>query len=47
MSQSSKPPEVYQFRIVLCGISPMIWRRVLVGSDITIAELHNGSTIGI
>lgn len=40
MSQSSKPFEIYQLRIALRGISPMVWRRVLVGSDTTIAELH-------
>jgi hypothetical protein len=31
---------VYQLKIVLTGISPMIWRRVLVRSSTTIAELH-------
>ena len=40
----SKPgPEmfcVYQFKVVLRGISPMIWRRVLLRSDHSIADLH-------
>ena len=36
----SKPPVTYQLKIVLVGISPMIWRRILVSSDSTIADLH-------
>lgn len=38
----SEPPErvVYQFRVVLVGISPLIWRRLLVQSDTTLADLH-------
>jgi hypothetical protein len=31
---------VYQLKIVLQGISPMIWRRLLVKSDSTIEDLH-------
>ncbi len=31
---------VYQLKIVLQGISPMIWRRLLVKSDHTIEDLH-------
>ena len=30
----------YQMRVFLRGISPMIWRRLLVRSDSTIADLH-------
>lgn len=33
-------PDVYQLRIRLCRISPLIWRRLLVRSDTSIAELH-------
>jgi len=33
-------PDVYQLRIVLRGISPLIWRRLLVRSDTTLAQLH-------
>ena len=37
-----EPPEpnIYQLRVVLLGISPIIWRRLLVRSDSTIADLH-------
>ena len=31
---------MYQLRVVLCGVSPLVWRRLLVASDINIAELH-------
>ena len=33
-------PNVYQLRIVLRDISPLIWRRLLVRSDTTLAQLH-------
>jgi Plasmid pRiA4b ORF-3-like protein len=32
--------EVYRLHIWICRISPMIWRRLLVRSDSTIADLH-------
>jgi hypothetical protein len=31
---------VYQLRVVLAGISPLIWRRLLVPTTVTIVELH-------
>jgi hypothetical protein len=31
---------VYQLRVVLRGVSPLIWRCLLVRSDSTIADLH-------
>lgn len=40
MSESN-PPVTYQLKIVLVGISPMIWRRIKVSSNITIADLHH------
>ena len=40
MSSQESAPAIYQLRIWLRGISPTIWRRVLVRSDSTIADLH-------
>jgi Plasmid pRiA4b ORF-3-like protein len=37
MSGPSSIIEVYQLRVGLCGISPLIWRRLLVRSDSPIA----------
>jgi hypothetical protein len=42
---SSSEIEVYQFRIYLRKISPIIWRRILVRSDSTIADLHHALQI--
>ncbi len=39
MSDSSFPV-IYQLKVVLLGISLMIWRHLLVSSDCTIADLH-------
>ena len=33
-------PNIYQLKVVLLGISPMIWRRLLVCDDSTISDLH-------
>ncbi|WP_239338036.1 plasmid pRiA4b ORF-3 family protein [Frankia sp. CiP3] len=33
-------PEAYQLRVVLAGISPLIWRRLLVAGQTSVAELH-------
>jgi hypothetical protein len=41
-SQSSRTPiSVYQLYISLRGISPLIWRRLLVTSDTWVAQLHD------
>jgi Plasmid pRiA4b ORF-3-like protein len=32
--------QIYQLRAVIRGISPMIWRRLLVRADSTVAQLH-------
>jgi hypothetical protein len=40
MMTSATPLSLYQLRIVLCGISPFIWRRVLVRRETTLAPLH-------
>lgn len=34
-------PQVYQFKISLVGIRPLIWRRFRVHSDVTFRQLHN------
>ena len=40
MDPSCIPPCVYQFRVVVQGISPLIWRRLLIRSDMSLATLH-------
>lgn len=35
------PAQRYQLKIVLRDLSPMIWRRVVLNSDATLAELHD------
>jgi hypothetical protein len=40
MTSPTIPLSIYQLRIVLRGISPLIWRRVLVPSKTTLAHLH-------
>ena len=40
MSRPLEPPSLYQLRITLREISPLIWRRLLVYSDTTLAHLH-------
>ena len=42
-----KPSEVYQLKVWLKGISPMVWRRLLVRGDSTIADLHYTLQIAI
>lgn len=37
----AQAPSVYQLRVVLRGVSPLIWRRLEVRSDATLADLHN------
>ena len=41
MEPSHATLNIYQLRIVLRGISPLIWRRVLVRDDTTLAQLHD------
>ena len=38
--QPAPLPSVYQLRVVVHGVSPLIWRRLLVPADTTIAGLH-------
>jgi hypothetical protein len=39
-STSTATPTVYQLRAVLHGVSPLIWRRLLIPADTSIADLH-------
>jgi hypothetical protein len=41
MREPSSMMEVYQLHVWLCEISPLIWRRLLVRSDSTIADRHH------
>jgi Plasmid pRiA4b ORF-3-like protein len=38
---SVSSPAIYQLRVVLCGVSPLVWRRLLVLSETGLAELHD------
>ena len=38
--ETTREPVIYQLRVVLEGISPLIWRRLLVPDDYSIADLH-------
>lgn len=37
--------DIYQFKLVLRGVSPMIWRRLLVPSHMSLATLHDAIQI--
>jgi hypothetical protein len=41
MNEASSMMEVYRLHVGLCEISPLIWRRLLVRSDSTIAARHH------
>jgi Plasmid pRiA4b ORF-3-like protein len=40
MEHAFTSPHVYQFRVVVQGISPLIWRRLLLRRDMSLATLH-------
>ena len=40
MTKPAYPIGVYQIRVVIRGIIPLIWRRLLLRSDSTLANLH-------
>lgn len=33
-------PELYQLRVVLCGVSPLVLRHLLIANETSVAELH-------
>jgi hypothetical protein len=37
---SDRRPRVYQFRVVVQDVSPLIWRWLLIRSDMSLATLH-------
>lgn len=37
----SSSPHVYQLKVTLLEVSPAVWRRLLVSSDVTLEELHH------
>ena len=37
---ADKQEQVYQLKVKLAGIRPLIWRRFLVDGAITLADLH-------
>ena len=40
MTQPPQPQSIYQLRLVLSRISPMVWCRLLVSSETSVAQLH-------
>jgi hypothetical protein len=40
VTESGNPPEIYQLHFLLRGVNPPVWRRVLVRSASTIADLR-------
>ena len=37
---AAKNREIYQFKVMLIGITTPIWRRIFVPGDCTLAQLH-------
>lgn len=40
-SKRRRPGAIYQLKVTLKGSKPPIWRRILVGGETTLAELHD------
>ncbi len=40
MARTSAAPLIYQLKVVLRAVTPLVWRRLLVASTTTIADLH-------
>ena len=45
--ENGLPPSTYQIKVALRGISPLIWRRFLISSQETLAELHRVIQVAI
>ena len=43
----SEAPQIYQLKVRLLGISPMIWRRVRVLDSTTLRELHGSLQVAM
>jgi Plasmid pRiA4b ORF-3-like protein len=41
MAETENPVQAHQFHVLLPGINPPIWRRLLVRSDSSVADLHH------
>ncbi len=41
MAETEKTLQIYQFHVLLRGINPSVWRRILMRSESNIADLHN------
>lgn len=39
-AQSLAPPAAYQFKVSLVGITPPIWRRLVISNQVTLHKLH-------
>jgi hypothetical protein len=39
-ASSAEQKDIYQLKVTLLGIEPLIWRRLLVPADLTLAQLH-------
>ena len=47
MASLQGPTRIVQLKVRLLGLSPMIWRRVLVPESVTLLELHGILQVGM
>ena len=47
MSSPEESTRIVQLKVRLLGISPMIWRRVLVPASVSLHELHGILQVGM